>query len=87
MHVEVTYYTRIAVLKYALCQEDEGLTYTEPLRTDIKFVTEHLERKSILTFTEIRSAVSNTKHALRQQAFPVELRYTFCFLADELKIS
>lgn len=83
-----TYSTRIAVLKYALRQEDdEGLTYTEPLCTDIKFVTERLERKSTLDFIEIRSEVSNTKHALRQQAFPVELRYMFCFLADELKES
>jgi hypothetical protein len=75
------------VLKYALRHEDEGLTYDEPLCTDIKFVTERLERKSILNFNEIRSAVSNTKTALRQLAFPVELRYMFCFLADELKES
>jgi len=87
MHVELTYSTRTAVLKYALRQEEEVLTHTWPLCTDIKFVTERLERKSILNFIEIRSAVSNTKHALRQQAFPVELRYMLCFLADELKES
>jgi hypothetical protein len=75
------------VLKYALRHEDEGLTYAEPLCTDIKFVTERLKLNSTLNFIEIRSAVSNTKHHLRQQAFPVELRYTFCFLADELKVS
>lgn len=72
----LTYSKRAAVLKYALRHEDEGLTYAEPLCTDMKFVTE-------LNFIENRSAVSNTKHALRQRAFPVELRYMFCFLADE----
>jgi hypothetical protein len=51
---ELTYSTRIAVLKYSLRQEDEELTYAEPLRTDIKFVRERLECKSILNFIEIR---------------------------------
>jgi len=41
---ELTYSTRTAVPTYALRHEDEGLTYAEPLCTDIKFVTERLER-------------------------------------------
>jgi hypothetical protein len=84
---ELTYSTRTAVPTYALRHEDEGLTYAEPLCTDIKFVTERLERKSLLNFIETRTSVSNTKHVLRQQAFLVELRYMFCYLAEKLKES
>lgn len=83
---ELTYSTRITLPNYALLHEDEGLTYAEPLCTDIKFVIERLESKSPLNLIEIRSAVSNTKHALRQQ--PSQWKWgTFCSLADELKES